>query len=223
MAERNYTGEIESEPRLDESGGLRPKPASAPTSAAVNDQQLLDRAVAGDGKAFHAVVDRHLDRLFRLASSMLGNASDAEDVLQEALAGAYRGIGKFERRASVGTWLTRILVTQVARWRRDKYRRRDTTPLTAMSLGGSEADNDESGGSFAVSDGGEAGTDAKLDVQTALARLSPMHREVIVLREFEKLSYEEIADMLGVPQGTVESRLHRARAELKQLLSSYLP
>jgi RNA polymerase sigma-70 factor (ECF subfamily) len=182
-----------------------------PDVTVADDAKLLKQAAAGDGQAFHALLDRHMDRLYRLAVSLLGNPADAEDVLQEAFAGAYRGLARFEGRASVGTWLTRILVMQVARFRRDRHRR----PMGQLDDEAESAESRHASGTAAV--------DARIDLQAALLQLSPMHREVLVLREFEQMSYEEIADVLGVPQGTVESRLHRARAELKQKLSAYLP
>ena len=174
------------------------------------DMILLRRAAAGDAKAFHDLVDRHADRMYRLATSLVGNASDAEDVLQEALAGAYRGLERFEGRSSVKTWLTRILVTQAAKWRRDKRRAAEVMPPAAA-----HEEPKVGSRSFMV--------DHRIDLHAALQRLSPEHREVLVLREFDGLAYEEIAAVLGVPRGTVESRLHRARAELRDKLKAYLP
>jgi RNA polymerase sigma-70 factor (ECF subfamily) len=185
------------------------EPASRrPASDDEEDVQLLRQSVAGDGRAFHALVDRHADRLYRLAVSLVGSPADAEDVLQEAFTGAYRGLSGFQQRASVKTWLTRILVTQAAKWRRDRKR--------PVVTGAEELDD-------AGTPGGAGIVESKLDVHAAVARLTPEHREVIVLREFEQLSYEEIAQALDVPRGTVESRLHRARAELRELLKAYLP
>ncbi len=168
------------------------------------DDDLLRRAAAGDGRAFHELVDRHADRMYRLAVSLVGR-SDAEDVVQEALAGAYRGAGGFRGGASVKTWLSRILATQAAKWWRDRKGER-TTALedTAGETGG-----------------GEASVGAKLDLHAALDRLSAEHRQVIVLRELDGLSYEQMAESLGVPRGTIESRLHRARAELRRQLPAY--
>ncbi|CAN5423314.1 sigma-70 family RNA polymerase sigma factor [soil metagenome] len=172
-----------------------------------SDHDLLKRSAAGDGQAFHTLVDRHADRLFSIATSLIGNAADAEDVLQETLAGAFRGLKKFEGRASVKTWLTRILVLQVAKWRRD---RKGKQPLPIESA------------EPPVTHGESAATERKLDLHAALAALSADHQEVLVLREFEQLSYEEIAAVLDVPRGTVESRLFRARAELREKLKAYL-
>jgi RNA polymerase sigma-70 factor (ECF subfamily) len=170
-----------------------------------SDEQLLKQSAAGDGAAFHALVDRHADRLFAIAVSLVRNTADAEDVVQETLTGAYRGLRKFEGRASVKTWLTRILIVQVAKWRRSR-KGRTTLPIEESSR---------------PAESGEEAVEQRIDLQAALAKLSPEHQEVLVLREFEQLSYEEIAAALGVPRGTVESRLHRARAELKTKLKAY--
>ena len=93
-------------------------------SPKIDDLDLLRNAADGDEKAFHELVDRHAQRLFRLAVSLVGSATDAEDVLQETFAGAFRGLSRFEGAHAVKTWLTRILVTQAAKWRRDRKRRR---------------------------------------------------------------------------------------------------
>ena len=169
-----------------------------------DDIELLRRARDGDSGAFHALVDRHAQRLYRLAVSLVGNAVDAEDVLQEAFIGAFRGLKGFEGRASVKTWLTRILVIQAAQFRRSRKRKRTEAMPENIA---------------AASKSAEAG----MDVAAALADLSAEHRQVLVLREYERMSYEEIAEVLDVPRGTVESRLYRARGELRQRLKSYLP
>jgi RNA polymerase sigma-70 factor (ECF subfamily) len=185
-----------------------------------DDLELVRSAARGNGRAFHELVDRHAPRLYRMAVALCGNAADAEDVLQEAFTGAYRGLGRFEARSSVKTWLSRILVTQAALWRRRRGSRRDVLPLT--SLGGAEAE----GGELPVAAPGvgpAAEVDYRVDLRAALQALSPDHREVVTLREIDGLSYEEIARALGVPRGTVESRLHRARAELRERLKAYRP
>jgi len=169
-----------------------------------DDIDLLRRAANGDSGAFHALVDRHAQRLYRLAVSLVGNAVDAEDVLQEAFIGTFRGLKGFEGRASVKTWLTRILVMQAAQFRRGRKRKRTEAMPENIA---------------AASKSAEAG----MDVAAALADLSAEHRQVLVLREYERMSYEEIAEVLDIPRGTVESRLYRARGELRERLKSYLP
>ena len=124
--------------------------------------------------------------------------------------GAFEYMGGFRGRSSVRTWLTRILVRQAARCHRRRGRQRETSlPTGTDEPAGREGSPQEASG-------------MRLDVGEALDRLSPMHRRVVVLREFEGMSYAEIADTLGVPQGTVESRLYRARQELKALLRDYV-
>jgi RNA polymerase sigma-70 factor (ECF subfamily) len=215
---RNYTAENTETPNVEPNGppsGLPPE-TKLVEAGQVDDAGLLKKAAAGDGRAFHALLDRHMDRLFRLAVSLVGNSADAEDLLQETFAGAYRGLYRFEGRASVGTWLTRILVMQTAAFRRTRRRK----PMGSIESPGFDA---ASASAAASGSSGTGGVDARLDMQAALLQLSPIHREVLVLREFEQMSYEEIAEVIGVPQGTVESRLHRARSELREKLSAYLP
>ena len=171
------------------------------------DIELLKQVARGDGLAFHQLVDRHADRLYRVARSLVGNSADAEDVLQEAFAGAFRGAGKFEGRSSVKSWLTRIVVTQAAKFWRSRKGKRDQSIAEDVP----------------VHSGGSASVDAKIDLNASLARLSEEHREVLVLREIDGMAYEEMAQVLGVPRGTIESRLFRARAELKKQLKDYLP
>ena len=178
------------------------------------DARLRQRAVNGSSQAFHELVDRHADRLFRLAVSLVGGVPDAEDVLQETFLGAFRGLEKFEARSSVKTWLTKILVRQAA-LRRRQNRRSKTEPLASESAERPHREIEEIG---ATERSGR-----KIDLMAALQMLSAEHREILSLREFEQLSYEEIADVLQVSRGTVESRLYRARAELRNALQAYSP
>jgi RNA polymerase sigma-70 factor (ECF subfamily) len=146
--------------------------------------------------------------LFRLAYRLVGNAPDAEDVVQEAVMGAFEQAGRFRGRSTVKTWLTRIVMRQAARSHRRRARRATDDLPQGMASGGMEAPES---------------AHMRMDVMRALQGLTPDHREVVVLREFEGMSYAEMAETLDLPQGTVESRLHRARQELKELLRDYLP
>lgn len=180
------------------------------------DAELVRRARHGDEAACHEMVDLYSAPLYRLAFSLTGNAEDAEDVLQETFSGAFRSLRGFQERSSLKTWLTRILMRQAARFHRGRFRRR-TTSL--------EAFEDNPAGRNAAEPAARNETDcgAKMDIMQELERLSPDHREVIVLREMQGMSYDEIAGVLNVPRGTVESRLFRARQELKERLKDYLP
>jgi RNA polymerase sigma-70 factor (ECF subfamily) len=170
-----------------------------------SDTELAREAARGDHAAFHELVDRHGKALFRSAVSLAPTRSDAEDLVQETFASAYKSLPAFDGRSSVRTWLTRILIRRAAdAWRAGRNRRQNVTldavePATAK----------------------RTSVDQRLDLAAVLERLEPSHREVIVLREMQGLSYSEIAEHLNVPQGTVESRLHRARAELRRRLTGY--
>lgn len=174
-----------------------------------SDAALVRLAVQGDAEAFQTLVQPHVLGLFHLAYALVGNRADAEDVLQEALLGAYRSLPSFAGRSSIRTWLGQILVRQAALIRRQ---RRGHVSLENAQLTPAPPSASDPGSSV-----------IREDLLQKLQQLSPEHRSVLVLREFEQLSYEEIAATLQVPRGTVESRLHRARQELRHLLQDYAP
>ena len=190
----------------------------------LNEQELVQRARLGDEAAFEALFELHAPSLNRLACAMAGNASDGEDALQEAFLGAFERLDSFESRSSFKTWLSRILMNQVARQRRSKRVREvvrsvDFSAESQALLKGAGSQ----GLGDALGHADDTGNSAiRMDVSAALERLSDEFRQVVVLREIEGLSYSEIADVLNVPQGTVESRLFRARAELRRWLKDYL-
>jgi RNA polymerase sigma-70 factor (ECF subfamily) len=172
----------------------------------LSDAELLRRVYHGDQGAFRAIVDRHGRYLTGVAIALCGNRADAEDLVQETFVAALTS--RFRGESAVRTWLVQILVRRSAMLRRSRKREHGSQPM---------------GGETEQSTRSEvAGTDAKLDLAQMLEGLSPDQRQVIVLRELEGLSYEEMAAALHVPRGTVESRLHRARAALKQLFRGYL-
>jgi RNA polymerase sigma-70 factor (ECF subfamily) len=176
----------------------------------LNDQVLVEQLRRSDPAAYRELLDRYGQGLFGTAYSMLGNRADAEDALQETLLAACRQIGSFQGRSSLRTWLTSILMNQSARLRRSRAVRK-MAPVDE-SMGASD-----SGGR------GSGGGDVRMDVMASLETLSPEHKEIVVLRELRGHSYDEIAQILGVPRGTVESRLFRARQQLKARLIEYAP
>ncbi len=176
--------------------------ASGSDDVGWTDSELLRAIRNGEEAAFHELVDRHGDSLFALAYSLLGSRTDAEDAVQEAFLGAFRRAGSFEGRSSLKTWLVRIVVNQAYKTRRSRKVRK-TEPIDLEGNQRSDRVLRVPTGSVAV--------ESRIDVQAMLATLSPEHREVIVLRELQGFSYEEMAEALGVPVGTVESRLFRAQ------------
>lgn len=172
------------------------------------DWDLVLRARSGDTDAFGVLVDRHAPALYRTAAALVSNAADAQDVVQETLLAAYQQVGRFEGRSSVRTWMVGILVRQAALHHRESSRRR------VIPISPELADNDRG----AATKDATGRADAKMDVARALASLSQEHREVLVLRELDGLTYDEIAAALKLPRGTIESRLFRARQALREVL-----
>jgi RNA polymerase sigma-70 factor (ECF subfamily) len=171
----------------------------------VSDAELLRRVYHGDQGAFRTIVDRHGRYLTGVAIALCGgNRTDAEDLVQETFVAALTS--RFRGESAVRTWLVQILVRRSAMLRRSR-KREQGQPVAGETERSTRSE--------------VSGTDAKLDLAQMLEGLSPDQRQVIVLRELEGLSYEEMAAALHVPRGTVESRLHRARAALKQLFQGY--
>ena len=174
-----------------------------------DDAELL-RRVQTDPAAFRELVARHARYLYGIAFSLVGNAADAEDLVQETFAASLTS--QFRGEAAVRTWLVQILVRRAAMLRRGRKH-----PAIVGRIGLTDEVAPAKTAPSAV-----AGADARLDLAAMLETLSLEHRQVIVLREVEGLSYDEMAVALGVPRGTVESRLHRARAELRRRFQGYL-
>jgi RNA polymerase sigma-70 factor (ECF subfamily) len=182
------------------------------------DSELLRRARTGDGQAFHELIDRHADRLFRAALCLTPTRADAEDLFQETLLAAYSGLARFDERSSVKTWMSSIMVRQAGRtWRQLKRTRMMRSIRSEASPRDRNSDSSPWTGSAAER------TDRRLDLDAVLHSLTPERREVVVLRDLQGLSYDEIACALDIPRGTVESRLYRARLDLRELLSAYAP
>ncbi len=171
-----------------------------------SDMELVARAVRGDDGAFSDLVRRHERRVYNIAYRMLGGVEDARDATQEAFLACYRRLGSFRGDAAFTTWLHRIAVNASY----DALRRRKGLPL-----GLEEAPEPPPSPDHAEE---TAGT---IDTQRALLRVGPEHRAVLVLHDVRGLAYEQVADILEVPVGTVKSRLHRARVALARALAEH--
>jgi RNA polymerase sigma-70 factor (ECF subfamily) len=158
---------------------------------------------------FEAEVLPHLRSLFGTAYRMTGNAHDAEDLVQETFLRAHRAFDKFEPGSNARAWLHTILV----RVRTDLYRRSKRRPETVELVG-------DGPGVAAPQDALASGRE---DLERALLSLPEIFRDAVVLRDVQELSYAEIAAALGVPIGTVMSRIHRGRALLRQALAGRQP
>lgn len=187
-----------------------------------SDLELCRSAACGDHAAFHALMDRHAPALFRIAQSLSRSRSDAEDICQETFIAAFRSLKKFDGRSSVKTWLTRILMCRAATlWKKGRHDRRTISLQGDSGPGARDHEPRESIAARASVPSAVASVDSRLDILDAIRSLEPEFRDALVLRELQGMSYQEIATALGVPRGTVESRLYRARAELARKLTGY--
>jgi len=188
------------------------------------DLDLVRRVQAGERGAFRELFDRHHRRAFAVAIGVLKHRQDAADVVQESFVKVHKHIGNFQGTSSFYTWLYRIVMNLSI----DHLRRRKT---------GRNVEYDD-----AVLKGGDAAADENIlprmldenprkavirrellaKMEAALAELPEYHRQVILLREVEGLSYEEMADALDVPKGTIMSRLFHARRKMQSALAGYV-
>jgi RNA polymerase sigma-70 factor (ECF subfamily) len=178
-----------------------------------DDSQLIALSVCGDRKAFGELVRRYQDRLYHAAYRLIGNADDAQDAVQESFLSAYQSLHQFKGDARFFTWLYRIAVNAAISTKR---KRRAVLATDYAGLQTMAEPQDESEGVRPGAALERAEDERRLRI--ALDALTPEHRTVLVLKEIEGCKYEFIADLLGVPIGTVRSRLHRARLELRDRL-----
>lgn len=180
-----------------------------------SDQALIDRSLAGESDAFGELVRRHQDRLFGSLSHLLGSVHDAADVAQDAFVLAYRNLSRFRGQSAFYSWLFRIAYNAAVNHQR-RHRRK------SQSLDGRREDQGEEPVDSRLSSDPAAGmqTDERTRlVRDALAELGEDYRNALILKEIEGLPYEEIAAVMECPVGTVRSRIHRARHELRDKLT----
>ena len=171
----------------------------------MNDDAAIGQCKEGNREAFRHLVERYKDVLFGTAVLMTSNRAVSEEIVQEALLSAWRGIGGFKSGRPFKPWLMRILVNEVlARQRRKSV---PTVPLSDRELISVPSEDEESGA-----------FEGKAAVRQAISDLVPVQKQVVVLRYFAELSVPEVARAMGVREGTVKSRLHRALARLRESL-----
>ncbi len=180
------------------------------------DQQSIEQVLKGDSSAFGTIVERHQRRLLGLLVHACGDCELAEDIAQEAFARAYQKLDMFSGESQFYTWLARIAMNLLFS---DRRRKRLENQVSRAAL---DVALDSDG--FA-NRRGDAPPDQQMEldetqqcVRQAIAMLDDERRAVVVLRDFDGLDYEAIAETLGIPVGTVRSRLHRARLELRSIL-----
>ena len=180
-----------------------------------DDVQLIGEALDGDSAAFGQLVTRYQDRLYNTLVHVTGSTDTAHDVVQDAFVQAYVKLESFERSSAFYTWLYRIAVNLAI------SRRRRERPMVSVEharevLGHEPVD---------AADPPEARLEQReraCQVRQALAALHDEHRTILVLREVDGHSYEQIAEILELPIGTIRSRLHRARLQLRDQLKGVI-
>ncbi|TGQ66601.1 MAG: RNA polymerase sigma factor [Mesorhizobium sp.] len=182
-------------------------------SAMSGDMQLARRALARDGDAFRTIVKTYNQRLYRLARSVVRNDSEAEDVVQEAYVRAFAHLGSFRGDASLGTWLSRIVLNEALGRLRKKRRVPENPQAEIIQFPLTPSDDPER-------------TMAQRQilklVEQATDSLPDVYRMVFVARVIEGLSIEETADLLGVRPETIKTRLHRARLLVRKALDDQI-
>ena len=182
------------------------------------DVQLVEEALGGNQLSFQLLIERYQDRIFALARHYTKSAVEVEDIVQDTFLKAYRRLETFQRQSSFSTWLYRIAVNTAL----DFLKRMGRSPVQAVEdpeLSASPV-RAQAGSGVAI-----AAPDARLRREEiaritaeVLAELPEIFRTVLILREYEDMPYQEMADVLGISIGTVESRLFRARARFKEAM-----
>jgi RNA polymerase sigma-70 factor (ECF subfamily) len=190
-----------------------------PQLRADTDRALVEAAVAGAPDAFDELIARYQVRIYNLVLSMTRNSADADDLAQDTFVRAYRALPKFRGDSLFRTWLYQIAVN-VVRSHLDRERRQRWSWLPWAP--GEDADPQPIEERLAAPDDLELGVVRRDAIDRALSTLPDDMRAAVVLRDVHGLEYREIADVLAIPLGTVESRIYRARQRLKPLLAPLL-
>ncbi|MDX9724734.1 MAG: sigma-70 family RNA polymerase sigma factor [Myxococcota bacterium] len=186
-----------------------------------SEKKLVRRLKARDEQAFRRMVTLYQNKVYTLIFRMLGDAQEAEDLSQDVFITVFRAIDSFRGDAQFSTWLYRIAVNHAKN--RIKYlaRRRSKASQPIEDVDESRL-QDPSGSRIPAPDKVLLGQELEGVLQRAIAELDEEHRSLLVLREIENLSYAEIEAITGLPSGTVKSRLHRARLQLKDVVERYM-
>ncbi len=187
----------------------------------MDETELLDRARAGDRDAFYQLVSRHERSIFWAAFGMLGNSADAEEVAQETFLRCFEKLHQFRGEAKFSTWATQIAVNEA------RLRLRKQRPALHDSLDAPERGDDEDMAPRELADWRKtpeeeyAGEELRRLVQSALQGLPPAYRIVLVMRDLEQRSTEEVAQALGLSLAAAKTRLLRARLRMREALSAH--
>jgi RNA polymerase sigma-70 factor (ECF subfamily) len=183
-----------------------------------SERRLIEQCLAGEAEAFGDLIAPYQDRIYNTLYRMSGHREDAAELFQEAMVRVYRGLRSYQGDSAFYTWLYRIVLNVAFTDRRRKKSRPIATESISTTSSRELAQPDSPSG---------PGHHVEIEetrgiIEQALGQVAEPYRVVLVLKDIDGLKYEEIAEILDVPIGTVRSRLHRARSEMRDRLQPYL-
>jgi len=188
----------------------------------VPDDTLVERTLAGDAAAFSALYDRYERPLFNFVYQYVGDYEAAQDIFQETMVRAYRKLGRYQLGTSFSAWVHRIAINLA----KDEFKRKKRRPISNITEGGDMGDETDMFATLAEESPGPErmliDKDTARRVREGLSRLTREHMQVILLYVFQGMAYKEISETLGIPIGTVKSRMHYAIKELGKVLEGRL-
>lgn len=187
-------------------------PADQHVASTVSTDALIERCLAGDQVAWEQIVRQHWRKVFNLAYKFVGRHDEAEDLTQDIFLKIFKALHTFDRRANFQTWLISISRNLCIDHYRSVRKERETMARDVDASNLSPVSRERGPHSQLEQ------TDLRQLIRQALAELPPTLREAVVLRDLQEFSYQEIADRLGLPEGTVKSRINRGRLELAKHL-----
>lgn len=187
------------------------------TNSLDNDSNLVERCLRGEDSAWESLVRAHTRRVYAVCYRFTGSDHEAQDLTQDVFLRVFKTLGSFRSgEGSFSVWLMRLARNLlIDHYRRGKQERSTDSIEDQLPV------LEEKAAITSRADGLLAGREASEILQAGLEKLSPELRETLILRDLEELEYREIADVLGVPEGTVKSRLNRGRAELARILRKH--
>lgn len=183
-----------------------------------NEKILLDRCCTGDAAAFEALISSYQKKVYNIAYRMLGNIDDASEIAQEVFIKIFRSIRQFKGEAAFSTWVYKIAVNMCLDELRKRKKSRSVYIDEAVRLEDGEVEKQIPGEMPSPEEMTEK-NELRGIVENAIKLLDEKHRCVVVLRDIQGMSYEEIAQILNCPLGTIKSRINRARAALRDILN----
>lgn len=183
----------------------------------MDEKQLIKNAAAGDAAAFETLVERYQKQVYNLALRMVNNESDAEDLAQEAFIRAWRSLGSFQYTSQFSTWLYRLTSNICIDFLRAKKRRK---VISLTMLRDDEDSQWDLPDTEPLPEQQMIAAEERAALARALASLDPDYRQVLTLRIVNECSYQQISQILGIAEGTVKSRLSRAREQLRKKMAA---